>query len=90
MSLPDENEPDNSDRGASRLEFITIAEAQRLAGGESRSSIYRALAAGELVAVKRGRRTLILRESANRRLEALPKAKFRSTNGPLKHAANEP
>jgi len=57
-------------------ELITIDEARRVSGGESKSSIYRALAAGELDAVKRGRRTLVTTESIRRRLSNLPKATF--------------
>ena len=63
---------------AAAPEFASIQEIQRLGGGESRASIYRALARGELLAVKRGRRTLIVVESARRRLRNLPIAKFRA------------
>ena len=59
--------------------LVTIEEARRLSGNESRSSFYRALAAGELDAVKRGRRTLVSVASIRRRLDALPKAAFGST-----------
>jgi len=59
-------------------EFITLDEARRLGGGESKSSIYRALNAGELHAVKRGRRTLLTLESVRNRLHNLPKATFGS------------
>ena len=57
-------------------QFVTIEEARRLGGDESKSSIYRALATGELHAFKRGRRTLVTVESIRRRLRNLPKAKF--------------
>lgn len=57
-------------------EFMSIDEARHYSGGESKSSIYRALAAGELDAVKRGRRTLVTTESIRRRLRNLPKATF--------------
>jgi hypothetical protein len=60
--------------------IVPIPEAQRLNGGESRASIYRALAAGELDAVKRGRRTLVVRDSIIRRLNSLPKATFSAKN----------
>ena len=62
--------------GPAHPELVTIDEARRVSGGESKSSIYRALAAGELEAVKRGRRTLVTTESIRRRLNNLPKATF--------------
>lgn len=60
------------------IELETIAETQKRFGGESRSSIYRALQRKELEAVKRGRRTLITVASANRRFRNLPNAIFKS------------
>jgi|GEM_PF-1989375 hypothetical protein len=72
LSAPTYGEPTTS-------ELVTIEEARRLSGNESRSSFYRALAAGELDAVKRGRRTLVSVASIRRRLDALPKAAFGST-----------
>ncbi len=60
--------------------LVPIPEVQRLGGGESRASVYRALKAGHLDAVKRGRRTLVVLESVIRRLNSLPKAAF-----PAKH-----
>ena len=59
--------------------LVSIEEGRRMSGNESRSSFYRALAAGELDAVKRGRRTLVSVASIRRRLGALPKAAFGST-----------
>lgn len=59
--------------------LVSIEEGRRLSGNESRSSFYRALAAGEMDAVKRGRRTLVSVDSIRRRLNALPKAAFGST-----------
>ena len=56
--------------------LVSIDEARRMSGNESRSSVYRALAAGELDAVKRGRRTLVTVESIRLRLRSLPKATF--------------
>ena len=56
--------------------LVSIDEGRRLSGNESRSSFYRALAAGELDAVKRGRRTLVTMDSIRRRLRSLPKATF--------------
>jgi len=49
----------------------TIAESVN-ATGVSRSSIYRALKAGELQARKRGRRTLIMADELRRWLTNLP------------------
>ena len=46
--------------------------------GWSRSEIYRLLAAGKLSAVKSGRSTLILINSADRYLASLPPASFRA------------
>jgi hypothetical protein len=57
-------------------QLVSIEEGRRLSGNESRSSFYRALAAGEMDAVKRGRRTLVSVDSIRRRLDALPKAAF--------------
>lgn len=57
-------------------DLVTIPEAQRLLGGESRSGIYRSLRLGQLEAVKRGRRTLILVVSIQRRIQELPAAVF--------------
>ncbi len=56
--------------------LVSIEEGRRMSGNESRSSFYRALAAGEMDAVKRGRRTLVSVDSIRRRLDALPKAAF--------------
>ena len=57
-------------------ELVTVDEARRIGGGESKSSIYRALAAGELQAFKRGRRTLVTLNSIRHRLRTVPKAHF--------------
>ena len=46
--------------------------------GESRSSIYRAIAAGKLHAVKSGSRTLILTPSIREYLENLPRFESRT------------
>jgi len=61
---------------AASAEFATITDAQQMLGGESRSSIYRALQRGELHAVKRGRRTLILVASIRQRIAEMPTARF--------------
>lgn len=66
-------------------ELATIADIQKMNAGESRASIYRALARGELQAVKRGRRTLIIVESARERIRKMPRASFK----PLR-ALNQP
>ncbi len=47
------------------------------ASGLTRSEIYRRLAAGDLKAVKNGKRTLILTESIRDYLASLPAATFR-------------
>ena len=74
QTYPALSTPINGDPPTSEL--VTIEEARRMSGNESRSSFYRALAAGELDAVKRGRRTLVSVASIRRRLGALPKAAF--------------
>jgi excisionase family DNA binding protein len=58
----------------------TIPAAQQLTG-LSRSEVYRLLAAGELRAIKRGARTLILWESLTEYLASLPAAIFRNPLG---------
>jgi hypothetical protein len=54
-----------------------IREASRISG-LSRSELYRRLAAGDIQAVKNGRRTLILMDSLRTYLASLPPAKFRA------------
>ena len=54
----------------------TIKEAVRLSG-VSRSELYRKLAAGDVVAIKSGRRTLIIVSSLVAHLANLPPAEFR-------------
>lgn len=76
----------NAPKASVQLEFgleepllVTVDEARRLCGGESRSSFYRALQSGELEGFKRGRRTLISLSSIRRRLSSLPKASMAGT-----------
>jgi excisionase family DNA binding protein len=59
---------------------FSIAAAAR-AADFGRSTLYEALAAGQLKAVKLGRRTLILRAELQRFLDALPPAR-QATNAP--------
>lgn len=72
---------DNFDRSGpdseSPPELATIEATQKMCGGESRASIYRALARGELRAIKRGRRTLVIVASARERIRNMPAARFR-------------
>jgi hypothetical protein len=64
---------------------VSIAEAVHISG-LSRSEVYRRLGAGDLEAVKSGKRTLITMDSLRRHLGNLPKAKFR-TNSLAPHAS---
>lgn len=56
----------------------TIPNACQISG-LSRSEIYRRLAAGDIRAVKNGKRTLILVSSVREYLAALPPATFRAS-----------
>lgn len=56
---------------------LTIQDTSRRYGW-TRSWIYLQLAAGNLEARKAGRRTLIIRESCDRLLDALPKGTYRA------------
>jgi excisionase family DNA binding protein len=55
---------------------VRPVEAARLIG-ESRNTVYRLPAAGQLRAVKRGTSTLVLMESIHKHMASLPIAKFR-------------
>ena len=74
MTITLKNMPKSAELNEAIL--VSIDEGRRLSGNESRSSFYRALAAGELDAVKRGRRTLVTMDSIRRRLSSLPRATF--------------
>lgn len=63
------------------LQLIPLSKTQEMFGGESRSSIYRALQTGQLAAVKLGRRLLITKSSIDARLHGLPKATFKDNPG---------
>lgn len=52
-------------------EGLSLSEACRISG-LGRTTIYRAIAAGELVAGKVGKRTIILREDLRQLLAGLP------------------
>jgi hypothetical protein len=60
---------------------VTIQEAQRLTG-ESRSSIYNHIAAGEYEARKSGERVLIIFDSIKRHLAGLPPANIKASSRP--------
>jgi hypothetical protein len=72
--MKEPKEPVQLELGLEKPLLVTVDEARRLCGGESRSSFYRALRNGELEGFKRGRRTLISLASIRRRLNSLPKA----------------
>jgi hypothetical protein len=62
----------------------TIPDTQRVSG-LGRTTIYKAIGAGKLVAVKAGNRTLVTDESLRSFLASLPKADIRT--GQAKKAA---
>ena len=61
--------------------LVSNAEAQRISG-YSRSEVYRQLAAGRILAVKAGSRTLIVLESLIEHLNSLPPATYRAPRRP--------
>jgi hypothetical protein len=63
---------------------VPVPEAQRLCGDKCRSSLYDAIARGELEAVKDGAKTLITLESIERRQANLPPAKIKPLPPPAK------
>ncbi len=64
---------------------VTIPEACRLSGDESRSGIYNALGRGELRAIKCGKRILIELASIRERLANCPPARIKPA-APAAHA----
>jgi hypothetical protein len=56
---------------------VRIRDAQTLLGGKARSEIYRAVGQGNLIAVKDGRKTLILTSSIAAYVANLPPAKIK-------------
>ncbi len=63
---------------APRIEPIAVPIAEAVSvSGMSRSAVYRALATGDLRAVKQGSRTLVLVDSIRAYLASLPPATFR-------------
>ena len=61
---------------ANELIAVPIPKASQISG-MSRSAIYRELGTGNLRAVKRGARTLVLVDSIRGYLAGLPEARFR-------------
>jgi excisionase family DNA binding protein len=66
-----------TDEGGRQVDRLAVkpSEAARLID-ESRSTVYRLLAAGKLRAVKRGSSTLVLMSSLRDHLASLPPAQF--------------
>lgn len=58
--------------------LMTITDVQADLGHCSRNTVLRAIASGQLDAVKMGRRTLVTRRSVRRRKADLPRAVLRS------------
>jgi hypothetical protein len=58
--------------------LLTLPDYQRMSG-DGRTTVYNKIADGRLKAVKDGRRTKIIYESARQHLEGLPPAEVRSS-----------
>jgi len=56
---------------------VTIPQTEHLTG-ESRSQIYNRIGNGEYIALKSGRRTLVVYDSIKRRIAQLPQAKIKA------------
>ena len=69
------------DESASIVEWGTISDAQKISGNESRAGIYRAIERGELIAAKRGRRTLVDLKSARDRARNFPRVTLKTAEG---------
>jgi hypothetical protein len=74
------NTPEGRNSGGVEPLALPLARAT-LVSGLSRSELYRRLAAGDLQAVKAGKRTLILAASLRAYLAGLPPAAFRPPRG---------
>ena len=75
MGMTDEDRRRLKGSGMDERLGVKPSEAARLID-ESRSTIYRLLATGELLAVKRGTTTLVLTDSIHRYVASLPPATF--------------
>jgi excisionase family DNA binding protein len=75
-------------RSVAAIQPLALPVPQAAAfAGISRSELYRRLAAGDLCAVKVGKRTLILTESLREFVASLPRATFHSASAVRRAAA---
>jgi hypothetical protein len=72
--------PEGHRGGGAEPIAMPLARAS-LVSGLSRSELYRRLAAGDIKAVKAGKRTLIVADSLRAFLARLPPAEFRAPRG---------
>ena len=79
---------DDSDKTLEPL-AITIEETSRLTS-ESSTQIYNLIAAGELEAVKAGRKTLVIFASVKKRIANLPKLKLERKLRPAPKVSPQP